>query len=172
MFFVYAMAALLSSSTVHAGKLAGGFRGKPFEEIPADQFQKPLDSCREGDREGVIWTCDTTIAEQPVLVRYMHASGVYWGYALVTTGSDLVGAYALCQKMLAVYEAAYGTADFLDKYRTGTLDRRYWVDGTTYATFEYKQTYGWCELMVFDTALYDLVKRRIQKDAAKGVDDL
>lgn len=162
----------LLTPPVHAGKLAEGFRGKPFAEITVEEFTKPADTCTPGTRQGVLWSCSYTIGDHPVTVQYNYSSGVFYSYTILTVGSDVVQAYSLCRDMLDIYQAAYGTAKPLNRYQTGPLDPKYWLDGNVQATFNYNQVGANCELLVYDTILLDIVKQRGKADAAKAVGDL
>lgn len=172
MFFAFLPFLTTLTLPVHAGKLAEGFRGKPFAEIPVEEFTKPVDACQPGTREGVLWSCPYTIGEHAVTVQYNYNAGVFYSYTILAVGSDVVQAYSLCRDMLDIYQAAYGTAKPLNKYEAGPLDPKYWVDGNVQAAFTYNQVRANCELLVYDTVLLDLVKQRGKANAAKAVGDL
>lgn len=162
----------LLSPDAHAGKLAEGFRGKAFAPIAAENFPKPADTCRAGDRKDVIWSCDYAIGDVPVTVHYAYNSGIFWGYTVFADAPTTADSYNVCSTLLTVYDAAYGAGKPLNKYQTARLDQKYWTDGAVYATFNYNEIAGWCELLVFDTSLFDLVKRIAKDEAGKAVGDL
>jgi hypothetical protein len=157
-----------------AGKLAQGFKGRPFNEIAAADFAAPADNCAKGAGNATdpLWVCQQNIGGVENTVHYLHEQGVFWGYMIQTREQNGLSTWEVCTKMMDVYEAAYGDGRWLSEYRTAPLDQKFWTDGSVRAMFSHEPINNKCQLLVYDNQLMKLVENRRKIAASKAVNDL
>lgn len=145
-------------SNAHAGKLADGFRDKPFG--PASVIaEQPLEDCQSRPEKGVRWLCNTTIADAPVSVAYMQEGDLFYGVMIKSQG------YTSKTVLLDTLQAAWGSGFDTPKYEG------LWKDGDVIASMEYNQFSKEITVVWYDNALMQKMaaeRKAKAAEAAKG----
>jgi hypothetical protein len=154
---------LLSLSVAHAGKLADGWRGRPYG--PADALSvAPGDACVSSPEAGVRWRCTETIATEQVSVAYMAEEGIYSSVLITCKG------FSSCQTVLDTLLAAWGRPFSVEEY--GTLPDRFWKDGPVIGAWSYNQFSTEGTAMASHLEYFQAIKAKQAAKARTAADDL
>jgi hypothetical protein len=153
----------LCFSTAHAGKLADGWRGRPFG--PADEpIAAPGDACVSSPEAGVRWRCSETIGTETVTVAYMAQEGIYSSVLITCNG------FSSCSSVLDTLTAAWGKPFSVKEY--GTLPDRYWSDGLVIGAWSYNQFSHKGTALASHTEWFAAIKAKEAAKARSAADDL
>lgn len=154
---------LFAVATAHAGKLADGWRGRPFG--PASLLAEPPVPGRVSAPEpGVRWRCQEMVGAAPVTVAYMVDEDIFSSVMVACAG------FADCQTLVDAVGAAWGKPFSIESY--DSLPERFWQDGPVVGVWRYNQFSGSGVAMASDQTLYAEVKRRKAVRARSAADDL
>ena len=124
------MTLLLLSALAVAGKLADGWRGRPFG--PAETIADPPGaSCVANPAAGVRWRCDERVGDAPVRVSYQVDEGTFLSVLITCEG------YTACSTVLDTLSAAWGPPH--TKHENEVLSLRFWSDGASVGGWQYDQ---------------------------------
>ena len=151
---------LLALPTAEAGKLAEGFRGRPFGDA-AWLATAPMEGCQKAPEPTVAWLCPTTIGKVPVSIAYMVDEGVYLGVYVQAKG------FQAKQDLLATLKGAWGPG--MDG---GPGLEGLWKDGDVFASFKYNRYSDDMALTIASEKANAEVKRRKAERVKSAAGDL
>ena len=151
---------LLALPTAEAGKLAEGFRGRPFGDA-AWLATAPMEGCQKAPEPTVAWLCPTTIGTVPVCAAYLVDEGVFMGVFIQAKG------WAEKVELLATLKAAWGPGKDAAPRLEG-----FWIDGDVLAGMDYNRYSDGIQVTISSKAAEDLVKRRKAARVAGAAGDL
>jgi hypothetical protein len=153
----------LSISTAHAGKLAAGWRGRPFG--PSDTIATaPGDSCAPSPEAGVRWRCSELVGGAPVIVSYMVEEDTFASVLISCDG------FSACSVVVETLGAAWGRPFSTESY--GMLPDRFWQDGGSIGSWSYNEFSKEGYAVAADTGLLGKVKAAKAARARSAADDL
>ena len=159
------LAALLATTTAHAGKLAEGFRGIPWGD-PAPLQTPPAPDCRRPADPSGIWECDTEIGDADVQISYAVAEGLFIGVVIKTSG------FANASLLHATLLQAYGDCRKNWQRDTSALADCIITDGNAVLGWEWNAYTKRGKAVLIDREVVDQSIEAEAKRAAAGVDDL
>lgn len=116
----------------HAGKLADGWRGRPWGDATSLATAPFPEGCVANPEPGVAWTCQEDVGGIVYPVAYMVSEGYYTGLVLHCDG------FAACASLQSVLVAAWGTCR-KDEYASGALPDCRWGDSGVFASWDFNR---------------------------------
>lgn len=150
-------------ATTLAGKLQddNGFRGKQFG--PASVLEEaPMEGCVKNSDDGVLWSCNSTLGEYPIVVNYAADEGLFNSVLITSEG------YGACYSIKNILTAAWGTPLQSNPY----IEEYNWIDKPVVASWKFNKFNDTCLVLIMNLDVYQMVKTRGQERAKAAVGDL